>query len=305
MRAKQVTVTCPQCGCQFIPEDTEVRKLAAPMIEQLETQNRTFQAKLKRAGETGERVARLTYTGNRGEEGYAKQEIFTEELDSTFREDLVSIVRRFNAGADVHQAVRYGGAHAGLILWEVKRAADWGRDWLEKLAANRDTAGADFGVIVSAVLPKEVENIARIGDVWVCNFDCAVPVADLLRRVIIAAYRDERADAERHGLEGKAYDYLLKGKFLRRYEDLVRIAGAMLADQMRAEADFARQSKRARARIQELVKVHQAIPGDLYEALGADAELPEVLRGELPAAVPDALPVAPWDSPVLQIEPER
>jgi hypothetical protein len=290
MPARRPTVTCPECGYEFIPNDTEVRKLAAPIIEPLETQNQAYKVKLERAGKTGAKVAQLTYTGNRGDEGYAKQDLFTRDLSDAFPEDAVSTVRRFNAGADVHQVIRYGGARAGMILWEVKRAADWGRDWLDKLAANRDSADADIGVIVSAVLPPGVDTFKRIDDVYVTSFDCAVPVAEMLRTMITRAYRDERAAAERDGHEGKAFDYLLIGRFPRRYSDLDRITEAMWAEQLRKERDFARQSKKDRARIQELRDVRDAIPGDLYEVFGADAQLPELFQGELPAGGLPALP---------------
>lgn len=84
--------------------------------------------------------------------------------------------------------VRNGETDCGAILWEVKRAANWGADWPAKLIADRDASRALIGVIVSESLPAGITSFGQVGDVWVSGF---------CRR---CGPRSRPADARPHGM---------------------------------------------------------------------------------------------------------
>jgi hypothetical protein len=73
----------------------------------------------------------------------------------------------------------------GTILWESKRRKNWSDGWLPKLRDDQRAAKADIAVILSQVLPKEVETFGFLDGVWVADPKVALPVALSLRQSLI------------------------------------------------------------------------------------------------------------------------
>jgi hypothetical protein len=77
-----------------------------------------------------------------------------EQLRQAFPVDAFEEVRKGARGADLVQRVTTRTLQvAGTILWEAKRAKEWGRDWPAKLKQDMRAAGADVGILVTTVLP--------------------------------------------------------------------------------------------------------------------------------------------------------
>ena len=77
------------------------------------------------------------------------------------------------------------GAKAGsnrYALWQSTRTKNWSDGWLGKLKNDQRTAKAEFAVLVSRTLPKEVVAFDFVEGVWVVEPRCAVPVAIALRQ---------------------------------------------------------------------------------------------------------------------------
>jgi hypothetical protein len=63
------------------------------------------------------------------------------QLKTTFMHDLVEAVSKGVRGGDVQQTVRTNTGHkCGMILWETKRARNWGGGWTDKLKEDIDAA---------------------------------------------------------------------------------------------------------------------------------------------------------------------
>ena len=73
-----------------------------------------------------------------------------EQLRQAFPVDAFEEVRKGARGADLVQRVTTRTLQvAGTILWEAKRAKEWGRDWPAKLKQDMRAAGADVGILVT------------------------------------------------------------------------------------------------------------------------------------------------------------
>jgi hypothetical protein len=310
----QRIIRCPHCGQEIQLDETVADQLTAPLRilwdedlnrveEQYETRISKLETQLARVSKDLVKTQRRTRTGSPTEEGYARQDLFADELRRRFPEDQIIPVRRGQAGADVTQVVRHGQAQCGVILWEVKRAANWGPSWPAKLTADRDAAHARIGVIVSECLPADITGFGQVEDVWVSGFAYAADLALVLRALVVAAWRYEVTAVERAAHAEKVFNYVMTGNFSRRFERLTSIVAGLLRDLDLDRRAQQQRWTRTQARIKEILDIRDAIGDDLIDAIGADADLPVGLRADLPKAdIGDELPTSPH-APLLALDP--
>ena len=100
--------------------------------------------------------------------------------------DTIEPVGKGEFGGDVVQRVfSQQGQASGTILWESKRTKNWSDGWLTKLREDQRTAKAEIAVIVSQVLPKDIESFDIVDGVWVTHPRAALPVATILRNTLL------------------------------------------------------------------------------------------------------------------------
>jgi hypothetical protein len=215
--------------------------------------------------------------------------VFAAQIREHFADDEVTVTPRGRAGADVAQVVRHGQRDCGTILWECKRAAKWGTDWIRKLTDDVRKAGAAFGVIVSETVPPGMDGSGRAGDVWVCDFGTAVHLAAGLRWVLIAASQYEAANAARAGTSGKVSDYIATGGFASRCEAILHAIERMLST-------LGKEKRYYEQRWKDWERDINAVSGSVYgiasDLIRLGAEIAPPLRAELPGAGRPALPPA-------------
>jgi hypothetical protein len=226
-----------------------------------------------------ERKAR---TGSRQEEGYARQEVFAEDMERRFPQDRFQVTRRGERGADVTQEVRVGTYLCGMILWECKDTMAWSGTWPTKLADDVKQAGASIGIIVSTALPAGIDGFGERDGAWICGYEVAAVLATGLREKVISDRRHELASAGANSA-GRVYNYVMTGDFGSRFMMLGKIAAQLLHDVEQDRRALEQRWKRTERRIRELGATLDAIPLDLRDVLGADADLPPALRAELPS----------------------
>ncbi|HSK31180.1 MAG TPA: DUF2130 domain-containing protein, partial [Candidatus Limnocylindria bacterium] len=107
------------------------------------------------------------------------QELELESLLSTrFPGDTIHPVPKGEFGGDVlHRVIGRAGQFCGTILWETKRTKNWSDAWLPKLREDQRAAKAEIAVILSQVLPKDIETFGFVDGVWVANPNVAYPLA--------------------------------------------------------------------------------------------------------------------------------
>ena len=160
------------------------------------------------------------------------QEIELESLvRAAFPMDGIEAVPKGEHGGDlIHRIVGSIGQHCGTILWESKRTKNWSDGWLPKLRDDQRAAKAEVALIVSQVLPKEVDSFNIIDGVWVTSPRCAIPVAIALRHSLIeiAAAR-QTGEGQQTKME-LIYEYLTGPKFRHRVQAIVEKFADMQED---------------------------------------------------------------------------
>jgi hypothetical protein len=109
-----------------------------------------------------EELTRKLHQGSQQTQG----EVLELELENVLRDccrlDEVLPVPKGVRGADVLQKVNTrSGVCCGSIIWEAKHTKNWSDGWISKIKDDQQQARADIAVLVTDVLPKEVEYFGK------------------------------------------------------------------------------------------------------------------------------------------------
>jgi len=229
-----------------------------------------------------EDLKRRAEQGAQQPQGEVAELMLEANLHARFPRDIIEPVPKGEFGADaIHRVATATGQVAGTILWESKRTKNWKADWLPKLRENQRAVKAEIAVIVSHVLPKDVESFDIIDGVWVASPRFALPLASVLRQSLI-----DLADARVIG-EGQQtkmeliYNYLTGTGFKQRVQALVEQFTEM-QDSLRREQKWMTSKWAEREMQLELIlKATAGMYGDLRGIAGRS--LPQVEGLALPA----------------------
>lgn len=151
------------------------------------------------------------------------QELAIEEwLTNTFRFDEIQEIKKGATGADCLQIVNTREIqNCGKIYYESKRTKSFQVTWIEKFKNDIREKGANVGVIVTEVLPKNMDRMGLKEGVWICTFEEFKGLSAVLRDSII------RINSVIVSQEGKSdkmemlYDFLTSNEFRLQMDGIV------------------------------------------------------------------------------------
>ena len=229
-----------------------------------------------------EELRRRAEQGSQQLQGEVMELALETLLTGKFARDSIVPVPKGEHGGDVLQRVTDGfGNHCGTILWESKRTKNWSDGWLAKLREDQRVAKADVAIIVSQVLPKNVEAFDLIDSVWVIHPRVVVPVATLIRESLVAlASARQASDGQQTKME-MVYQYLTGPRFRHRVEAIVEGFTSMQADLERERKVITKQWAKREEQIERVMQATVGMYGDLQGIAGRT--LPEIEGLELKA----------------------
>jgi hypothetical protein len=199
-----------------------------------------------------------------------------EQLRQAFPVDVFEEVRKGARGADLVQRVTTRTLQvAGTILWEAKRAKEWGRDWPAKLKQDMRAAGADVGILVTTVLPAAIPAAQVFGlheDVWVSSWGAAIPLAMALRERVLEVHKQRAISAGKGEKMEAVYDYLTSPQFAQKLKAVYGAFAAMQEDLQ----------KERNASEQRLARREKQIATGMKELLGFAGDVQGLAQQELP-----------------------
>ena len=246
---------------RFLIKETEHLLQLKEVTKQLDDQKKLVD-ELKRKQEQGSMQL----------QGEAQELLLEEILRSTFPFDVVEEVGKGVRGADCIQTVRNQfGNECGRIIYESKRTKDFTADWIEKLKKDMRALGADIAVIVTQVLPKDMERFGEKEGVYICTFTEVRSVALLLRNSILKL-ADIRKSQENKGEKMvMLYDYLIGNEFSEQWK---AIREGFMSMKMGIQRERDAMEKLWKVREKQLEKVllnATHIRGSIEGIAGADA----------------------------------
>lgn len=280
----------------------EVQKKADAQIQQREAviraqeQGRSqlekaeLQKKLDDAGEQLAAAQRKMEQGSQQLQGEVLELAIEENIRRAFPLDNIEEVKKGQRGGDMlQQVMTRTGQAAGTILWETKRARDWGLQWIPKLKEDMRACNAAVGILVTipGALPRDwpaAAHFALYDDIWVTQPTTAVGVAEAIRSGLIDLQRQRVLSAGKGEKAEAMYDYVTSPQFaqkLRAVGEAFQLMRKELESEMTVTKQrWARREKQLEAGMTQLLGIGGGIQGL------AQQDLPELEMGDEPSLEP-------------------
>jgi hypothetical protein len=198
------------------------------------------------------------------------QELEIESLlGARFPRDTIQPVPKGEFGGDIlHRVIGPLGQQCGTILWESKRTKNWNDGWLPKLREDQRAAKAEIAVILSQVLPKDVETFGLVDQVWVAHPKVALPVAIALRQTLIEIAGARQASEGQQTKMEMVYQYLTGPRFRHRIQAIVEAFSSMREDLDRERKAITKQWSKREEQIDRVMQATVGMYGDLQGIAG-------------------------------------
>jgi hypothetical protein len=143
------------------------------------------------------------------------QELALEKLlQSAFPFDLVEPIGKGVRGADCTLTVRStAGQECGKIIFESKRTKNFETDWIEKLKNDMRQQGAQVAILVTRVMPRDMDCFGEKNGVWICNFPEVRALTEVLRDGVVRIFQASRNQQNKGDKMQLLYDYLTSSEF--------------------------------------------------------------------------------------------
>ncbi|MGD9852368.1 MAG: DUF2130 domain-containing protein [Nitrospirales bacterium] len=229
-----------------------------------------------------EELKRKAEQGSQQLQGEVQELELETLLSSKFPLDQIQPVPKGEYGGDVLQRVAGPfGQTCGTILWESKRTKNWSDGWLTKLREDQRQAKAELAVIVSQVLPKDVDTFDLIDGVWVVHPKAALPVAMALRYSLMEVAAARQATEGQQTKMEMVYDYLMGPRFRQRVQAIVEAFSTMQEDLDKERKVIVKQWAKREEQISRVMQATVGMYGDLQGIAGKS--LQEIEGLEFPA----------------------
>jgi len=160
------------------------------------------------------------------------QELGIEEwLSDKFPLDTIQEIKKGERGADclqiVHTRTRQ---NCGTIYYESKRSKAFQPNWIEKFKADIREKNANIGVLVTEVMPSDMDRLGLKDGVWICSFEEFKGLCTVLRESIIKISTAIITQDNKGDKMGMLYDFLTSNEFKLQIEAIVEGFTQMKSD---------------------------------------------------------------------------
>ncbi|GAB3017903.1 hypothetical protein GCM10027051_23560 [Niabella terrae] len=201
----------------------QLRRIEADRTAQKETEYQLKLRELEKQLEDQKKLAsemkRKAEQGSMQLQGESQELALEEMLAAAFPFDKIEEVGKGVRGADCIQLVRNSlGAICGRIIWESKRAENFGGEWIEKLKVDMRALGADLAILVTKIYPKDMNSFGEKDGVWICSFGEAKALAAVLRDGIFRVYAASKSQENKGDKMNMLYSYLTSVEFAEQWK---------------------------------------------------------------------------------------
>lgn len=184
------------------------------LSEELELKLKEKDTLLQQQNKLIEELKRKSEQGSMQLQGEVQELAIEDYLRNTFKYDKIEEVKKGSIGADTIQIVVDDMHRAcGKIVYESKRTKAFSKDWIAKLKADQRKAQADIAVLVTQVLPKDMERFGQKDGIWICNYEDFKGLSFVLREIIIRAASAHAAQNNKGDKMELLYAFLTSQEF--------------------------------------------------------------------------------------------
>ena len=232
--------------------------------EKYELQIATLQKQLQDQKNLTEEMKKRQEQGSMQLQGEIQELAIEKYLAENFKYDEIQEVGKGDMGADSIQIVNTPQKqNCGTIYYESKRTKTFNEDWIKKFKNDIQAKGADIGVLVTAIYPKDMTRMGLKDGVYICTYEEFKALSHILRENIIKLSEMKSLQENRHEKSALLYNYLTSTEFRFQFETIVNAFVGMQTD---LEAEKRAMNKLWKKREKEIMNVISATT-DMYGSI--------------------------------------
>ncbi|WP_151944772.1 DUF2130 domain-containing protein [Aliarcobacter butzleri] len=209
----------------------EKEKIQKTIDEQNELKLRQKDEQLRQLQEQLQIAQRKAEQGSMQLQGEVQELAIEEWLKEKFPFDTIDEVKKGARGADCMQIVHTRESqNCGKIYYESKRTKDFQKSWIEKFKADMREKGADIGVLVTDVIPSDMQRMGLYEGIWICSFEEFKGLSAVLREQIIKIHHALISQENKTDKMSLLYGFLTSNEFKMQIEAIVEAFTTMQSD---------------------------------------------------------------------------
>jgi len=266
--------------------DEERKTIEQKAFEKAEEDNKyrfaQLQKQLEDQKKLTEEMKRKQDQGSQQLQGEVQEIDIENFLNQTFVFDEIESIATGERGADILQKVyTKKETFCGSILYESKNHKNWSESWIIKLKDDQIKAKADIAVIVSNVLPKDINNFAFRKNVYVCNRLALQSLAPMLRSTLAQVALAKLANESKDEKVELLYRYLTGSEFTQKVGSAVETFVSMRDELEKEKRSTITRWAKQEKQIDRVVATVASMYGDLKGYIGPSMQsIPALESGE-------------------------
>jgi len=211
-------------------------------------------------------------------------EVLELELETTLKRafpiDTIDPVAKGVRGGDIiHKILNSSGQTVGTIVWEAKRTKNWSELWIDKIKEDQRAISAECAVIVSDILPKNINGMGLHFGVWVCDTKTALGLATALRVGLLQLSSAKASVAGKDMKMELMYRYLTGTQFFQVIQAMVETFRDMKDSLVKEKTAYQRIWAQREKQLEEVVLNTASVYGSIQGIVGG--ALPTIATLEL------------------------
>lgn len=216
-----------------------------------------------------EEMNRKLQQGSQQTQGETFELEFEKILKQEFPNDQVREVAKGTKGGDiVQEVVDRNGNVCGKILWEMKNTKTWSELWIDKLKGDQRSEVADYAVLISEVVPSDIESAKFYKNIWITKRSFGIGLACALRLNLIQITMAKRAMIGTKDKKDILYDYMSGTEFRLRVEAIIDSFTNMQVEIEKEKRYFSNKWARDEKNIRQVIDNTYGMHGDLRGIVG-------------------------------------
>jgi hypothetical protein len=200
----------------------EREKIRKTEEEKNELKFKEFQKKIDDQKALVEEMKRKQEQGSMQLQGEVQELAIEEWLAVQFPLDTIDEIKKGARGGDCIQIVNTRtNQNCGTIYYESKRTKDFQPTWIDKFKTDIREKGANIGVLVTEVMPADMDRMGLKNGIWICNYEEFKGLSGVLRESIIQVNNALSSQENKGDKMHMLYDYLTSNSFHMQIEAIV------------------------------------------------------------------------------------
>ncbi|WP_452229933.1 DUF2130 domain-containing protein [Lacinutrix sp. MEBiC02404] len=233
---------------------SEKEKIKKSEEDKNELRFKEMQKQLEDQKKLTEEMKRKQEQGSMQLQGEVQELAIEEWLAAQFPLDTIQEIKKGARGGDCIQIVHSRTEqNCGTIYYESKRTKDFQPTWIEKFKADIRDKGANIGVLVTEVMPSDMDRMGLKDGIWICNYEEFKGLCAVLREGILQVNNAIITQENKGDKMDLLYDYLTSNTFRMQIEAIVEGFTQMKSDLESEKRSMQRIWKQREKQIEKVV----------------------------------------------------